>query len=56
VFQFLIPVSKTASEMKRKMNEFQNSMQDKGFVPKQDPVKEPVKEKAGDYIDFEEVK
>ncbi len=57
VFHFLIPVSKAAREMKNKMNEFQNRMQQQqGFPQKPEPVKESPQQKEGDYIDFEEVK
>lgn len=57
IFHFLIPVSKTAREMKKKMNEFQSRMQQQqGFTPRPEPVKESPQQKKDDYIDFEEVK
>lgn len=58
IFHFLIPVSKVTREMKSKMNEFQNRMQQQGFQTQpQQPAKETAPpKKAGDYIDFEEVK
>lgn len=59
IFHFLIPVSKVTREMKGKMKEFQNRMQQQqGFQTQpQRPAKETTSpKKAGDYIDFEEVK
>jgi Sec-independent protein translocase protein TatA len=57
IFHFLVPVSKAAREMKNKMNEFQNRMQQQqGFSTRPEPAKEAApQKKAGDYIDFEEV-
>lgn len=57
VFNFLIPVSRATREMKNKMTEFQNRMQQQqGYAPTSEPVKENTKKKSDDYIDFEEVK
>jgi Sec-independent protein translocase protein TatA len=56
IVNFLIPVGRTTREIKRKMNEFQNRMQEQqGFGPQQQPETEKKPAKAGDYIDFEEV-
>ena len=57
IFDFIIPVVRVSGQMKKKMREFQNTMdQQNGQV--QEPTKHPntTKQKNGDYIDFEEVK
>ncbi len=59
IFNFIIPVTRATREMRSKMTEFQNRMQEQqhGFAPQRpEPVKESPKAKEGDYIDFEEVK
>ena len=59
IFDVIIPVACVSGEMKKKMREFQDTM-DQGTPP---PVQESfkktttdAKKKSGDYIDFEEVK
>ena len=59
IFDVIIPVARVSGEMKKKMREFQDTM-DQGTPP---PVQESfkktttdAKKKSGDYIDFEEVK
>jgi hypothetical protein len=60
VFDLIIPVYKTTQKIKRGFKDVHNQMQDQ--TNQQQPsqqsasTKSPAKEKAGDYIDFEEVK
>lgn len=62
VTDFVIPIYKTAKQVKQKFREMNEQMQGKG--PKPGPASQntdatPQKKKAGtvgDYIDFEEVK
>ncbi len=61
VFNFIVPVSKAASQVKSKMNEFnqmhQQQMRQQQPVPPPSPKPSPKKaSKDDDYIDFEEVK
>lgn len=57
IFHFIIPLSRTTRDMKKKMNEFQSRMhQQQGFAQRPEPVKESPKQRKDDYIDFEEVK
>jgi hypothetical protein len=64
VFGLIVPVSRAASQMKGKMNEFQRMQQQHTHqqqnyqAPPQNPAPKPVKKssKEDDYIDFEEVK
>ena len=60
VFNFIVPVSKAASQVKSKMNEFnqmhQQQMRQQQPVPPPSPKPSPKKaSKEDDYIDFEEV-
>lgn len=59
IFRFVIPVTRAARDMKSKMNEFQNRMQEQqqqAAAQQQQTVKQPLTPKEGDYIEFEEVK
>ncbi len=54
IFHFLIPVIRATRELKRQMNGFREQMETKNNPTP--PVQEEKPAKAGDYIDFEEVK
>ena len=56
IFDVIIPVARVSGQMKKKMREFQDTMQQQN--PPQEPFKQTkdTKQKTGDYIDFEEVK
>jgi hypothetical protein len=60
VFGLILPVSKAASQVKTKMNEFNRVQQDQmrqQAAPPQSPKPAPKKsKKEDDYIDFEEIK
>lgn len=59
IFHFLIPVSRVAGDMKKRMNAFQQQMNEKAqeFQRQTTPQQQPQPAaKGGDYIDFEEVK
>lgn len=61
VFGLIVPVSKAASQVKSKMNEFsqmqQQQMRQQQATPPPAPKPVPKKSsKEDDYIDFEEVK
>ncbi len=64
VFNFLVPIFRVSRQMKRQVREFQNHMQGQqqqyqGHSQQQASAQQhpaPPKEKAGDYIDFEEIK
>lgn len=57
IFHFLIPVSKAAANMKQKINKFQNQVHEQQNSFKNTQKTEPrPQSKAGDYIDYEEVK
>jgi uncharacterized membrane protein (DUF106 family) len=59
IFHFLIPVSRVAGDMKKRMNAFQQQMNEKAqeFQRQTAPQQQPQPAaKGGDYIDFEEVK
>ena len=52
VFKFLLPVMRATSQVKHQMREFQSRMEGQ-----EEPPKQPAdKKKAGDYIDYEEIK
>lgn len=65
VFGFLLPVFRVTRQMKRKVREFQsqaeangqfrNFQKDNISKPQERPAEKPA-QKAGDYIDFEEIK
>ena len=60
IFEFVVPVTKTASQLKRKMSEmqqiqaFQQSQQ--AASPAPEAKSAPSTPKKDDYIEFEEVK
>ena len=59
VFHFLLPVSRVAGDMKKRMNEFQQQMNEKAQeFQRQTTPQQPAQAapKNGDYIEFEEVK
>lgn len=64
VFNFLIPVMRTAKQMKSQVKDFQDRMNSQQFegnvneqaAAQQQPKRPAPKPKAEDYIDFEEVK
>ncbi len=64
IFNFLLPVSKSASQIKDNMREMQRQ-QEENLRSRQNGhhstqsnshQQNPVQEKQGDYIDFEEIK
>jgi hypothetical protein len=57
IFDFIIPVVRVSGEMKKKVREFQNTVNQQNSQTAETP-KHPnaTKQKNGDYIDFEEVK
>jgi hypothetical protein len=57
IFDFIIPVVRVSGQMKKKVREFQNTMEQQNSHA-QEPVQHPkgTRQKNGDYIDFEEVK
>ena len=58
IFHFIIPVTRVAGDMKKRMQEFQQQMNGQADAfqksSSQQTPKEPAK--RGDYIEFEEVK
>ena len=65
IFNFLIPILRAAKQMKGQMKDFQERMGSQQFqsnvqeqqTPRQSQATRPAPEpKAGDYIDFEEIK
>ncbi|MEO7210713.1 MAG: DUF4834 family protein [Chitinophagaceae bacterium] len=64
IFNFLLPVSKSASQIKDNMREMQRQQEEnmRGGQPANASTQsnfqeeKPLPEKEGDYIDFEEVK
>ena len=59
IFDVIIPVARVSGQMKKKMREFQDTMQQETPPPVQESFKKTTtdtKKKSGDYIDFEEVK
>jgi len=58
IFNFIIPVVRTASQMKRQVREFQDKMNTGNqYHETQAPQPKPSpRPKSEDYIDFEEVK
>ncbi len=64
IFNFLLPVSKSASQIKDNMREMQRQQEENlrgqqaGNTSSQSNFhqEKPVPEKEGDYIDFEEIK
>jgi hypothetical protein len=58
VFEFIIPVYRTTSQVKKKMNEMQEKMQEQQHNHNNhtNPAPQPKKNFDADYIDYEEVK
>jgi len=66
IFQFVIPISRTVSAMRKNMRQMQEQQpfqqppfQQPPFsnIPKQEPIqKQPTSNNNDEYIDFEEVK
>ena len=62
IFRFLLPVFRVSRQMKNNIKNFQDQMQSQEELNRTQAgfgnsnSKEAVKEKGGDYIDFEEVK
>lgn len=57
IFDFLLPINRAAGQMKSKMKEFQEHMNARNYTAQpQQPSGQETKPKAGDYIEFEEVK
>ena len=56
IFDVIIPIVRVSGQMKKKMREFQDTMHQQNQPP--ESVKQPkdIKQKTGDYIDFEELK
>jgi hypothetical protein len=56
IFDVIIPIARVSGQMKKKMREFQDTVNQQNQP--QEPFKQSndVKQKTGDYIDFEEVK
>ena len=62
IFKFVIPVFMATRKIKKDFSEMQSKMQEQmkqqqqGYTPQPTPSQPETKNKAGDYIDFEEVK
>jgi hypothetical protein len=62
IFKLVIPVYLASRKIKKGFKEMQTRMQEQmnhqeqGYTPGPSPAKPEPKTKAGDYIDFEEVK
>lgn len=58
VFNFVVPVFRATRQMKKQVRDFQNKMQQENqFNSNTQQQSRPAqKAKAGDYIDFEEIK
>ena len=61
IFKLVIPVYLASRKIKKGFREMQSRMQEQmqqqqGFTPQPSPTNQAPKTKAGDYIDFEEVK
>ncbi len=62
IFKLVIPVYLASRKIKKGFREMQTKMQEHmqqqqpGYTPQPSPSKPEPKTKAGDYIDFEEVK
>ncbi len=60
IFEFVVPVTKTANQLKRKMNEMQQNQAFQQHQHAGSPAPEakssPSAPKRDDYIEFEEVK
>ena len=59
IFDFIIPLFRATRHIKKQVNEFQNRMQQQQQEPAQQNTftkQTTTPSKAGDYIEFEEVK
>ena len=60
IFKLVIPVYFATRKIKKGFREMQSKMQEQqqqqGFTPQASPSNPEPKKKAGDYIDFEEVR
>lgn len=60
IFRFLVPLFIATRTIRKGFREMRSRMeeepQQEGFHPKQQTARPAAREKAGDYIDFEEVK
>ena len=57
IFNFIIPLIRVSGEVKKKMREFQGTMNQPYNKPQEAPQQSAnSNQKDGDYIDFEEVK
>jgi hypothetical protein len=61
IFKLVIPVYLASRKIKKGFREMQSHMQEQmqqqqGYAPKENPPQPQPKTKAGDYIDFEELK
>jgi hypothetical protein len=61
IFNLVIPVYRTTHKIKKGFREMHSKMQEQmnqqqGYTPQPSPTNPEPKTKAGDYIDFEEVK
>lgn len=60
IFEFVVPVTKTASQLKRKMSEMQQNQafqqNQHAASPAPEAKSAPSTSKKDDYIEFEEVK
>jgi len=56
VFELIIPVYKTSKKIKKGFREMQEQMNQQQHSSTTSPPKPPPQKKAGDYIDFEEMK
>ena len=60
IFEFVVPVTKTASQLKRKMSEMQQNQtfqqNQQAASPTPEAKAAPSAPKKDDYIEFEEVK
>jgi Sec-independent protein translocase protein TatA len=59
IFEFIIPVYKATKQMKRKMNEFQDQMNQNNQFETHQPNKttqQETKQDSSEYIEYEEIK
>ena len=56
IFDVIIPVVRVSGQMKKKMREFQDTMQQQNQPQESFKQSKEPHQKTGDYIDFEDVK
>jgi len=56
VFELIVPVSKAATQMQDKIKEMQKAQQQQQAAQQAAPPKPDTTSKAGEYIDYEEIK